>query len=81
MVEIIFTEKFEKEVRKLDSFIKQKIVKQIDKISFNPEIGKPLRYSLKGERTVYIKPYRIIYGFYNEIITFLRVEHRKNVYV
>lgn len=80
MVEIIYTEKFEKEIKKLDNFIKKKVTKQIEKIVNNPQIGKPLRYNLKGERTIYVKPFRIIYSFYNNIIYFLRFEHRKNVY-
>ena len=80
MVEIIYTEKFEKEIKKLDNFIKKKVAKQIGKIINNPEIGKPLRYNLKGERTVYVKPFRIIYSFFNNTLYFLRFEHRKNVY-
>ena len=80
MVEIIYTEKFEKEIKKLDNSIKGKVAKQIEKIINNQEIGKPLRYNLKGERTVYVKPFRIIYSFFNNILYFLRFEHRKNVY-
>ena len=80
MVDVIYTEKFEKEVKKLDSSIKLKIIKQIEKIVQEPKIGKPLRYDLKGERTIYVKPYRIIYAFDKDTITFLRVQHRKLVY-
>jgi len=80
MVEIIYTDKFEKEVKKLDSSIKIKVIKQIEKIIQEPKIGKPLRYDLKGERTIYVKPYRIIYSFDKNTITFLRVQHRKFVY-
>ena len=80
MVDIIYTDKFEKEVKKLDSSIKSKVIKQIKKIIQKPDIGKPLRYDLKRERTIYVKPYRIIYSFNHEAIIFLRVEHRKSVY-
>ncbi len=80
MVEIIYTDKFEKEIKKLDSSIKIKVIKQIEKIIQDPKIGKPLRYDLKGERTIYVKPYRIIYAFHEDTLTFLRVEHRKSVY-
>jgi len=38
-------------------------VKQIKKIIANPDVGKPLEYALKGERTVYVPPFRIIYAF------------------
>lgn len=80
MVDVIYTDKFEKEVKKLDSSIKDKVIKQIEKIIQDPNVGKPLRYDLKGERTIYVKPYRIIYHFSQTTITFLRVEHRKSVY-
>ena len=80
MVEVIYTEKFEKELKKADNSVKEKAVKQIKKIINDPEIGKPLRYDLKGERTIYIKPYRIIYSLYNNKIQFLRFEHRGDVY-
>ena len=80
MVEVIYTEKFEKEFKKADKSVKEKASKQIKKIIEYPETGKPLRYDLKGERTVYAKPYRIIYSFYNNKINFLRFEHRGEVY-
>ncbi len=80
MVDIIYTGKFEKEFKKADNSIKEKAKKQIEKIIKDPEIGKPLRYNLKGERTVYVKPFRIIYSFFNNTLYFLRFEHRKEVY-
>lgn len=77
---VVYTEKFEKEIKKLDNSIKQKLLPQIEQIIKNPEKGKPLKYDLKGERTVYVKPFRIIYSFFNDTIYFLRCEHRKEVY-
>ena len=43
MVEIFFDEKFTRIFSKLDNFIKQIVMKQIKKISENPEVGKPMR--------------------------------------
>ncbi len=80
MVEIIYTEKFEVEFKKADKSIKSKVLKQIKKIIENPDIGKPLKYNLKGERTIYIKPFRVIYSFMDNKIYFLRFEHRSKVY-
>jgi len=82
MVKIIYTNKFEKEFKKSDTSVKKKALKQLGKIMENPKIGKPLKYDLKGERTVYVKPFRIIYSFSKEenTIYFLRFEHRKEVY-
>ena len=81
MVNVTFSEGFEREFRKLkDSKVKDKIKKQIAKIIENPEAGKPLKYDLKGERTLYIKPYRLIYAFENDEIVLLRFLHREEVY-
>ena len=80
MVDVIYTEKFEQEFKKADASVKEKAVKQLNKIIQDPETGKPLRYDLKGERTVYVKPFRIIYSYSNSTIYFLRFEHRKDVY-
>jgi mRNA-degrading endonuclease RelE of RelBE toxin-antitoxin system len=46
----------------------------------NPDFGKPLRYGLKGEWSIYVKPYRLIYKVEDERLILLRFEHRKEVY-
>ena len=65
MVEIVYTEHFKEDFKKADKSVKDKAIKQIDKIISDPEIGKPLRHDLKGERTVYVKPFRIIYSYFD----------------
>ena len=79
--EIIWTQKFEQEFKKIkDRITQEKIEKQIKKILKNPSIGKPLKYNLKGERTVYIKPFRLIYSLEKDKLILLRFEHRNGVY-
>ncbi|MCL4447431.1 MAG: type II toxin-antitoxin system RelE/ParE family toxin [Candidatus Thermoplasmatota archaeon] len=79
--EILYTSKFEHEVKKIkDRVVKIEIEKRIRKILLNPEIGKPLSYTLKGERTVRITPYRLIYTIDEKKVILLRLEHRKEVY-
>ncbi len=81
MVRITFSNGFEKEFRKTkDNSPKERVRKQIRKIIENPSIGKPLRYTLKGERTLYIKPYRLIYAVRKDEIILLRFHHRSNIY-
>ena len=84
MVEIrgvVYTEKFERDVRKArDNLLKEKLEKQIRKIIENPDFGKSLRYALKGELTIYVKPYRLIYAVEGDKLVLLRFEHRKGVY-
>lgn len=79
--EIIWTQKFEEEFRKIKNRATQnKLEKQIKKIRFNPNFGKPLRYDLKGEWTIYVKPYRLIYKIESDKLILLRFEHRDHVY-
>ena len=84
MVEIkasCYTQKFERDVRKLrDGLMKERLGKQIRRIVEDPEAGKPLRYGLKGEGTVRIPPYRLIYAVHGDRLILLRFEHRKGVY-
>ena len=80
MVNVIFTEDFKKSFKKIKfAFDKEKIIKQIQKIKENPDIGKSLKYR-RGERTIYIKPFRLIYSFFDNTIYLLKFEHRKSVY-
>ena len=77
--QVAWSDKFKKEVTKIkDNKIKEKL--QIQNIIECPELGKPLRYDLKGERTIYVKPYRLIYSYQGMILYLLRFEHRKEVY-
>ena len=79
--EIVYTSKFEHEVKKIkDTSVKDRLEKSIRKIVENPEIGKPLGYVLKGERTVRIPPFRLIYTISENRLILLRFEHRGNVY-
>ncbi len=79
--EIVYTSKFEHEVKKIkDKSVKDRLEKSIRKIVENPEIGKHLGYVLKGERTVRIPPFRLIYTISENRLILLRFEHRGNVY-
>jgi mRNA-degrading endonuclease RelE of RelBE toxin-antitoxin system len=78
---VITTEDYERNTKHIkDKETKDRIKKQIKKLIENPEIGKPLRYDLKGERSIHIKPFRLVYTFENDKLILLRFEHRKEVY-
>ena len=80
MVEIRFDKKFTNIFSKLkDISTKQKIIKQIEKISQNPNVGKPMRYKRKGTREIYIKPFRLsyVYDFNKKIVYVLDIYHKK----
>jgi addiction module RelE/StbE family toxin len=79
--EIVWTQKFEQDFKKIkDRKIQQRLEKQIRKLTENPNFGKPLRYDLKGEWSIYVKPFRLIYKVEGKSLILLRFEHRKGVY-
>ena len=64
MVTVSFNPSFEKTINKIkDKRLKLKVKKQISRIINNPEIGKPMRFSRKGTREVYIAPFRLSYAY------------------
>ena len=79
MVVITYDPLFKKRFAKIrDNSIKTKICKQIEKIIKSPETGKPMKYSRKGTREVYIKPFRLSYAYIEEQnkIIFLDLYHK-----
>lgn len=79
--EVVWTRKFERELKKLgDKTIKDRVKKRVIKILDNAETGKQLRFNLKHEQSVYVSPYRLIYAVQGETLYLLRFEHRKIVY-
>ncbi len=80
-VEIIFSEDFKKEFKKIkDKQIRLKLIKQIKKLSLQPSSGKPLKYDLKNHRSLRIPPFRIIYRLEKERVIINCFDHRKDVY-
>lgn len=73
MVEIHFDKNFATLFSKIkETSLRERIMKQIKKISDNPEIGKPMRNIRKGTREVYIKPFRLSYAYlHNEKIVYI----------
>jgi len=79
MVNVVYGSDFEKTVRKIkDNSLKEKVKKQIARIIESPETGKPMRFSRKGTREVYIPPFRLSYAYIKEEdkIIFLDLYHK-----
>ena len=80
MVKIVYLPVFKHFFNKIkDKLLKEKIIKQIEKIILNPEIGKPMRNLRKGTRELYIKPYRLSYAYLpnEDKIIILSLYHKK----
>ncbi|MDA3836180.1 MAG: type II toxin-antitoxin system RelE/ParE family toxin [Nanoarchaeota archaeon] len=80
MVIVEYTKEFKKTFSKIkDELLKTKIIKQLEKIKENPEIGKPMRNVRKGTRELYIKPFRLSYSYDKGLLTvyILELYHKK----
>ena len=77
MVEVIFDLDFKKDFKKIkDNSVKEKIIKQVARIKDNPKIGKPMRYSRKGTRELYIPPFRLSYKVEENTVYILALYHK-----
>ena len=79
MVTIIFDPLFQRLIEKIkDISLKFRLKKQIEKIAIFPETGKPMRYSRKGTREVYIPPFRLSYLYIEseDKVIFLDLYHK-----
>lgn len=77
MVRVIFDPYFKNKFKKIkDKILKVRIIKQIQKIKENPDMGKPMRYSRKGTKELYISPFRLSYKVEEDIIYILDLYHK-----
>jgi mRNA-degrading endonuclease RelE of RelBE toxin-antitoxin system len=79
MVTVAYGPHFEKTIRKIrDHELKERVKTQIVKIVKNPSVGKPLRYSRKLTREVYIPPFRLsyLYDKRTDTLIFLSLSHK-----
>ena len=77
---IFVTEEFEREFSRLDKTIKQRVIAKIKELKYDPKIGKPLRYGLKGLWSLRIGKYRVIYTIREDEIYLITIKHRKKAY-
>lgn len=77
MVEVVFEIHFKKDFQKIrDKTDKIRIIKQIQKIKLNPEIGKPMQHDRKGTRELYVSPFRLSYKIEKDIVYILAIYHK-----
>jgi mRNA-degrading endonuclease RelE of RelBE toxin-antitoxin system len=78
---ILFSDEFRNEFKKIkNKEIRLRIIKQLKKLEETPESGKPLKYDLKGHRSIRITPFRIIYRIDKDTLIVNCFDHRKDVY-
>ena len=82
MYQVELRKKAEKELSKLPSNIKRRVLITFLYLSHDPFIGEPLRGDFKGFYSLHLHPYRIIYQVLKDrlLILVFRVRHRKDAY-
>jgi mRNA-degrading endonuclease RelE of RelBE toxin-antitoxin system len=79
MVTVAWDPHFEKTIRKIkDAGQKERVKQQIIRIIDDPTIGKPMRYTRKQTREVYVPPFRLAYWFdpRQDTLVFLALYHK-----
>ena len=61
-MKVIYTDRFKRDLQKIkDNNVRERVIKLVQKLIDNPNIGKPLKYDLVGLRSVRVSPFRIVY--------------------
>ena len=60
---ILPTKEFEKDFKKIDSFMQERIKKKINEVAENPARYKHLHYDLAGSCRIWIGKLRIIFSY------------------
>jgi len=76
--EVLRTEHFLKQFRKLDNSLWERVEKLVAKIINEPEIGKPMQYNRKGTRELYLSSFRLSYSYdkLKDCLIFLDIYHK-----
>ena len=74
-----FDKKFKKFTKK-DGLLKERIIRKLQAISINPEIGEPKSHALKGLRSVHIDPFVIIYAIIKDVVLLINFDDHDEAY-
>ncbi|MBI2624407.1 type II toxin-antitoxin system RelE/ParE family toxin [Candidatus Parcubacteria bacterium] len=83
VLRIVYASEFERllaRCKKKDQKLYRQIGRQIMKILREPNIGKPLRYSLKNRRRVHVGSFVLVYEFHAGELRFLDFAHHDKIY-
>ena len=80
-MKVIYTDRFKRDLQKIkDNNVRERVIKLVQKLIDNPNIGKPLKYDLVGLRSVRVSPFRIVYEMKDDTLVLHKFQHRKIVY-
>ena len=83
IVKITYSTEFEKALKQLikqDRKTFEQLENQIEKILREPQIGKPLRYTLKNRRRLHVGSFVLVYEFHRNELRFIDFDHHDKIY-
>lgn len=82
MYKIVVKKQAKKSLEAIDKRFIHKINEAINILQEYPLLGKPLEGEYKGQRSLKVWPYRIIYQIYKQqlVILIISIKHRQNTY-
>ncbi len=83
IIRIVYSREFEgvlKKLKKRNKDIFDRIENQIIKILHEPNIGKPLRHTLRNRRRVHVGSFVLIYEFHQGELRFIDFDHHDRIY-
>ena len=83
IVRITYSTDFEKALKQLikqDRKTFEQLENQIEKILREPQICKPLRYTLKNRRRLHVGSFVLVYEFHRNELRFIDFDHHDKIY-
>lgn len=82
MYKVLVSREAERKAEKIDRRYKKAINEAVTKLSTNPFLGKSLTGEFKGQYSLRVGIYRILYTFdsKNKLIYLITIDHRKDIY-
>lgn len=80
--QVVIPKKVQKELNKIPGSFRQRIISALVYLSKNPYLGKKLEGERKGQWSLKVWPYRMIYEIKKEklIILIIKIGHRQGAY-
>ena len=83
IIRITYSTEFEKALKRLTKQNRktfEQLENQIEKILREPQIGKPLRYTLKNRRRLHVGSFVLVYEFHRNELRFIDFDHHDKIY-
>lgn len=69
-----------KDIQKIEAHISRRIVKKVEELAENPFSSDIKKLKERGDFRLRVGDYRVIFSIEKEILTILKIGHRRNVY-